>query len=60
MDDHETAWLVVEDTIDGDGLYRTVFALNDSGRNLREVRITDPDGTPVFWCRSWKFVNDTV
>ena len=60
-DDNEAAYLVVEDTIDadGNGLYRTVFALNDAGNKLREVRVTDPDGTPAFWCQSWKMVDDT-
>lgn len=52
-----TARLVVEDTIDadGNGLYRTVYAINEFGRKLREVKISDPDGTPSFWAQSWKF-----
>jgi hypothetical protein len=61
-DDNEVARIVVEDTIDGqgNGMYRTVYGLNDAGRKLREVQITDPTTSPKFWCQSWKFVNDTT
>ena len=61
-DDNEAARIVVEDTIDGqgNGMYRTVYGLNDAGRKLREVQITDPTTSPKFWCQSWKFVNDTT
>ena len=57
-DENEVVRLVVEDTIDanGNGLFRTVYGLNDAGRMLRQVRITDPAGSPNFWCESWKMV----
>ena len=60
-DDNEVVRLTVEDTINAhvSGMYRTVYGLNNAGRKLREVRITDPIGTPKFWCESWKFVNDS-
>lgn len=60
-DDHEVVWIVVEDTIDAEGnaLSRKVIGQNSSGRMLRHARITDPDGTPSFWCKSWKLVDDT-
>jgi hypothetical protein len=38
---------------------RKVYGLNDQGGELREVTITDPDGTPAFWCQSRKLVVDT-
>ncbi|MCU0962921.1 MAG: DUF6531 domain-containing protein, partial [Pirellulaceae bacterium] len=55
-DPNEVVWLVVEDVSDGQGtgIRRTVHGLNDAGRLLRHVTITDPVGTPQFWCHSWK------
>ncbi|MHB9081934.1 MAG: DUF6531 domain-containing protein, partial [Pirellulaceae bacterium] len=55
-DPNEVVWLVVEDISDGDGngVRRKVYGLNDSGRALREVTITDPNGSPAFWCESRK------
>jgi len=60
-DSNEVIRLVVEDTIDGDGngVSRKVYGLSDRGRKLRQVLITDPTGSPEFWCKSWKFVEDT-
>ena len=60
-DSNEVVWLVVEDTKDGDGngIRRTVRGTNDAGGLLREVVITDPCGTPAFWCQSKKLVVDT-
>ena len=48
--------MVVEDTIDADGnrLRRTIWGLDDEARNLREVRITYPNGSAQFCCQSWK------
>src|SRR4030042_2343638 len=60
-DSNETVSLVVEDTINADsgGVRRKVYGLNSSGRMLREAVITDPNGSPQYWCRSWKYVADT-
>jgi RHS repeat-associated protein len=54
-DDNEVSRIVVEDTIDanGIGVRRTIWGIDFQGRNLREVTIIDPAGTPQFWCRSW-------
>ncbi len=56
LDQNEVTRLVVEDTEDsGSNAHsRTVFGLNDSGRQLRKVFIDDPTGTPAYWCESWK------
>jgi hypothetical protein len=53
--DNEVVRIVIEDTIDadGNGVRRTIWGINNEGRNLREATIIDPDGTPKFWCRSW-------
>jgi hypothetical protein len=53
--DNEVVRIVIEDTIDadGNGVRRTIWGINNEGRNLREVTIIDPAGTPQFWCRSW-------
>ncbi|MBM4094864.1 MAG: hypothetical protein FJ276_36455, partial [Planctomycetes bacterium] len=55
-DPNEVVWMVVEDISDanGNGIVRKVFGLNDTGIKLREATITDPAGTPEFWCRSIK------
>jgi RHS repeat-associated protein len=60
-DSNEVVWLVVEDMKDasGNGIRRTVRGTNDAGGLLREVVITDPCGTPAFWCQSKKLVVDT-
>jgi hypothetical protein len=59
--DNHVVCLVIEDTADLDGkpLYRRIYGLNDSGRLLREVRITDPIGTPQFSCESRTFLDET-
>jgi len=57
--------LVVEDTVDSSGqpASRRVYGLNNFGRKLREVLITDPLGqTPQgakYWCQSWTMVAGT-
>jgi RHS repeat-associated protein len=53
--------LVIDDVIDanGDGAFRTILGLGKGGRKLREALITDPAGTPEFWCKSWKLSSDT-
>ena len=54
-DANEVMYLVVEDLSDSDsnGIRRNVYGLSDSGRMLRKATITDPTGTPSFWCQSW-------
>ncbi|WP_339910566.1 RHS repeat-associated core domain-containing protein [Symmachiella dynata] len=54
-DQNEVTRLVIEDTEDADGtaVYRTIWGLNEDGRQLRKVFIEDPTGTPNYWCESW-------
>lgn len=53
--------LVIDDAIDADGAgaFRTISGLNKNGRKLREALVTDPGGTPKFWCKSWKLSTNT-
>ena len=55
IDPNEVTALIIEDTQDGGGtaVYRTVWGLNDDGRQLRKVFIEAPTGTPKYWCESW-------
>jgi len=59
-DNNDVTCLVIEDTMNREAkpLYRTIYGINESGRSLREVRITDPTGSPQFSCQSWTFIND--
>jgi RHS repeat-associated protein len=48
--------LVIEDTQDtfGSAIYRTVYGLNEMGQLLRKAFISDPVGSPQYWCESTK------
>ena len=54
--------LVIEDTVDGNGngAYRKIYGLSDTGQKLREATIAAPTGTPQFWCESWKLSTSTT
>jgi len=59
---NETVRIVVEDTLDGGDSeqFRKLYAVNNEGRQLREVLIEDPTETTLTcWCQSWTFVADT-
>ena len=53
--------IIVEDTVDGagNGIFRKVTGVNESGRLLRRVLIDDPSASsPQYWCQSWKLDDD--
>ena len=55
-DQNEVTRILIEDTQDGTGtaVSRTIYGVNDTGRQLRKAFIQDPVGSPKYWCESSK------